>query len=145
MTVASPTDPTVRYGDRITRRASSARPAADWSERNGVVELIGDQVSDLAKVVGDHIAELQTDVEQRVDRRLKALELQLAEMRGAVDVLRGKNLPGALRVCGTWESGATYCLNDLVAYNGGSWVARKDSPGPIPGDGWQMVASQGKT
>jgi hypothetical protein len=146
MTTASPTDPTVRYGDRITQRANSARPAGqtDWSERNGVVELIGDQVSDLAKVVGDHIAELQTDVEQRVDRRLKALELQLAETRGAVDILRGKGQPGTFSIRGTFDARAVYNFLDVVAYNGASWVATRDNPGrEVPGPGWQLLAAQG--
>jgi hypothetical protein len=33
---------------------------------------------------------------------------------------------------------------DVVALNGGSFVALKDKPGPCPGSGWQLIASQGK-
>jgi hypothetical protein len=33
---------------------------------------------------------------------------------------------------------------DIVVLNGASFVARHDNPGPCPGAGWQMVASQGK-
>ena len=33
---------------------------------------------------------------------------------------------------------------DVVALNGGSFVALKDAPGPCPGPGWQLIASQGK-
>jgi hypothetical protein len=50
----------------------------------------------------------------------------------------------ALHVRGTFNSGATYCLNDVVASGGSSWVALKDSPGTIPGPGWQLIASQGR-
>lgn len=32
----------------------------------------------------------------------------------------------------------------VVALNGGSFVARRDNPGPCPGDGWQLLASVGK-
>jgi len=32
----------------------------------------------------------------------------------------------------------------VVALNGGSFVALKDAPGPCPGSGWQLLASQGK-
>ena len=31
-----------------------------------------------------------------------------------------------------------------VALNGGSFIALKDAPGPCPGPGWQLIASQGK-
>jgi hypothetical protein len=122
----------IRYGDRITRRASSsARPEGqtDWS---GVNKLIGDHVGDLAKVIGDHLAELQTDVEQRVDRRLKALELQLAETRGAIDVLRGRGAPGTFRVRGTYSTGASYQALDVVVRDSSSFVALKDAPGACP-------------
>ena len=43
-----------------------------------------------------------------------------------------------------FDEGAEYRCNDLVACNGGSWIALKDAPGPLPGAGWQLVASPGK-
>ena len=33
---------------------------------------------------------------------------------------------------------------DIVALNGGSFIAKRYNPGPCPGDGWQLIASQGK-
>jgi hypothetical protein len=39
---------------------------------------------------------------------------------------------------------AVYAALDVVALNGGSFVARRDNPGPCPGDGWQLLASPGK-
>jgi hypothetical protein len=141
MTTASPTDPTVRYGDRITRRASSARPAGqtDWSERNGVVELIGDHASHLAKEIGDHVADLETDLQ----RKIKALELGLALANGKLTILSGAGVPGCFNVRGTHDARSTYNYLDVVAYNGASWVAKKDNPGELPGPGWQLLAAQG--
>lgn len=46
---------------------------------------------------------------------------------------------------GTWEAAGEYNYLDVVQLNGASFAARKDSPGPCPGDGWQMIATQGKT
>ena len=40
---------------------------------------------------------------------------------------------------------ADYRRLSVVALNGGSFVARRDNPGPCPGDGWQLLASVGKT
>ena len=50
-----------------------------------------------------------------------------------------------ITVRGTWNEAAEYHQNNLVAYNGGSWVALRDAPGSCPGPGWQLVASRGKT
>jgi hypothetical protein len=47
-------------------------------------------------------------------------------------------------VRGTHSEDAEYSALDLVAMNGGSFIAKRDNPGPCPGDGWQLVASQGK-
>jgi hypothetical protein len=50
----------------------------------------------------------------------------------------------SLNIRGTWSDTETYRYLDVVAFNGGSFVARKDDPGPCPGDGWQLHASPGK-
>ena len=33
---------------------------------------------------------------------------------------------------------------DIVALGGSSFIARRDQPGPCPGEGWQLIASAGK-
>lgn len=38
----------------------------------------------------------------------------------------------------------TYALNDVVSFNGGSWLALKDDPGALPGDGWTILTKQGR-
>jgi hypothetical protein len=47
------------------------------------------------------------------------------------------------RVRGTWSDTESYRALDIVALNGGSFVARRNDPGPCPGEGWQVMA-QGK-
>ena len=44
----------------------------------------------------------------------------------------------------TFNETAEYHRLDVVALNGGSFIALKDAPGPCPGPGWQLLASQGK-
>ena len=34
---------------------------------------------------------------------------------------------------------------DMVALNGGTFIAKTDDPGPCPGPGWQLLVSQGKS
>jgi hypothetical protein len=45
---------------------------------------------------------------------------------------------------GTYNERADYHALDLVAFNGGSFLARKDRPGECPGPDWQLIASPGK-
>jgi hypothetical protein len=44
----------------------------------------------------------------------------------------------------TFDVDTDYRRLDVVAFNGGSFIALKDAPGPCPGGGWQLIASQGK-
>src|SRR5262245_17613729 len=50
----------------------------------------------------------------------------------------------SITVRGTFDETADYRRLDVVALNGGSFIALKDAPGPCPGSGWQLLASQGK-
>jgi hypothetical protein len=50
----------------------------------------------------------------------------------------------SLEVRGLFSVKETYKALDIVALNGGSFIARRDNPGPCPGAGWQLIASQGK-
>ena len=50
----------------------------------------------------------------------------------------------SITVRGTFDATADYRRLDVVALNGGCFIARKDAPGPCPGSGWQLLASQGK-
>ena len=45
---------------------------------------------------------------------------------------------------GTWNDHSKYRSLDVVIFGGASFAARCDDPGPCPGEGWQMIASQGK-
>jgi hypothetical protein len=77
-------------------------------------------------------------------RKIGELELEVAQLRGAIDVLRGRGVPGALNIRGTYDSLTAYGHLDVVALNGGSFIALKDAPGPCPGPDWQLLASAGK-
>jgi hypothetical protein len=49
-----------------------------------------------------------------------------------------------IAVRGTFDETIEYHRLDVVAFNGGSFIAFKAAPGPCPGPGWQLLASQGK-
>jgi hypothetical protein len=134
--IADPLDKRIRA---LELELAQTRGALDVL-RDGALDVLRDKGASRTDNVNETIDKIRTDFQEKV----KEIELRLAETIGTVDVLRGKGVPGALHVRGTFNSGATYCLNDLVAHNGGSWVAKKDNPGPIPSENWQLVASQGK-
>lgn len=50
----------------------------------------------------------------------------------------------SFNVRGTYSESESYSGLDMVALNGASFVARYDSPGTCPGEGWQLMAAQGK-
>jgi hypothetical protein len=130
-----------RVGDlryRTTENALVELPAG-----NGVPSS-DDDLPELAAIVADLIGremgERRRDVAD-LQHTIRELELKLAELGGAVGVLRHG---GGLRVCGTYAEGTRYEQHDVVAVNGSSFVAQKDNPGPCPGDGWQLLASAGR-
>jgi hypothetical protein len=61
----------------------------------------------------------------------------LDEMRAMLDTAL------ATRVRGTYQAGVSYVRGDMVALDGGSFIARKDNPGTCPGPGWQLMAMRG--
>jgi hypothetical protein len=48
------------------------------------------------------------------------------------------------RIRGTYDDTGDYLELDIVMLNGASFVAKCDDPGQCPGEGWQLVAQQGK-
>jgi hypothetical protein len=50
----------------------------------------------------------------------------------------------SFEVRGTYDGATAYRALDVVALGGGAFAARLDDPGPCPGEGWQLIARQGK-
>lgn len=49
-----------------------------------------------------------------------------------------------IEVRGTYDPEAEYKRLNIVALNGGAFIARKDNPGLCPGEDWQQIAMRGK-
>lgn len=45
---------------------------------------------------------------------------------------------------GTWDAETEYRGFDVVAHEGGAWLALDDAPGGIGGPGWQLIVSRGR-
>jgi len=62
-----------------------------------------------------------------------------------------RGLPGAAgRDARPWrhrryyDAKQSYAEGDVVAHDGGSWLALQDAPGPLPGDGWAQITTRGQ-
>jgi hypothetical protein len=117
-----------------------------------LLDLIEPHLKKITKLEGaadtldrETIKSAAVDMERHaLEDRLHALELKVAQAEGVIGVLRGRGVPGSLNVKGTYDPSIEYHALDIVALNGGSFVARRDAPGPCPGDDWQLLASAGK-
>jgi hypothetical protein len=178
---------------QVTEPIVTRAPEPDWS---GWEKWLRGHLDIEREVMIEAFGEALGTVCQELRDRISPLELKLAELTGAIDILRGLQPPPpakfpmidawrpdtifheghlvafagstfqALRdtalapgsqdwVClasaghsftvrGTFNETAEYRRLDVAALNGGSFIALKDAPGPCPGSGWQLLASQGK-
>ena len=177
----------------VTEPIVTRAPEPDWS---GWEKWLRSHLDIEREIMVEACGEALGLVSQELRDRISPLELKLAELTGAIDILRGlqppppakfqtirawkpdtiyhegaivafaggtwqaqrdtARVPGAqdwvclasaghsFTVRGTFDQRASYRHLDVVALNGGSFIALKDAPGPWPGPGWQLIASQGK-
>jgi hypothetical protein len=104
--------------------AGDGRDQGGWGAWHNLLELrLMQQQDDERALLTEVIARLQRDFEETVKA---AIETALAR-----------------RIRGTHDPKAEYLANDICAKDGGTFVARRNNPGPCPGDGWQLMARQG--
>jgi hypothetical protein len=181
------------YNMHVTEPIVTRAPEPDWS---GWEKWLRSHLDIEREVMVEAFGEALGITCQELRDRISPLELKLAELTGAIDILRGlqppppakfqtirawrpdtiyhegaivafaggtwqaqrdtARVPGAqdwvclasaghsFTVRGTFNETAEYHRLDVVALNGGSFIALKDAPGLCPGPGWQLIASQGK-
>jgi hypothetical protein len=111
----------------------------DWS---GWEKWLAGHLAIEREAILDTIVEAVGDLEGQRDRQLRDLELKLAEVTGALGVLRRAG--GGLRVCSTYDGEGRYEQHDIVMLNGSSFIATRDNPGQCPGAGWRLLCSAGR-
>jgi hypothetical protein len=97
---------------------------------------LADERGYMKALISEVVGELADDLHSRIDKAI-------IEVRLAAKVQDGRDGRG-FRVRGTWDRNERYFALDVVACGGSSFAARRDDPGECPGDGWQIVACQGK-
>lgn len=129
--------------EKLPDQFYSADYLAKWRDRPVTVSFLSEALGLLRKRV--HRLLLREIIEVSDDhgghnlshrKRFQTLEAELATLKASV--ARGFNLRG------TFSTDANYSALDVVALDGGSFAARRDNPGPCPGDGWQLLVQRGK-
>ena len=98
---------------------------------NAVEGLFGVRV---ATIEGSLVA-----LKARCEALERLYESQVRELESLREVARG----AVLTLRGTHATETVYRQHDVVASSGGSWVARLDDPGELPGAGWMLLAQKG--
>ena len=110
----------------------------------GKLERVHGYVEDAVHYRGDIVTHRGSTYQARCDTaREPPHEDWTCVAHAGVDGKDGRD-GRSLEVRGLFSDKETYKALDIVALNGGSFIAKKDNPGPCPGAGWQLIASQGK-
>jgi hypothetical protein len=124
------TDPSAGWEAWLRARLDTEREGLGAhlvTERDSLIEIIGETLGTTRKGLMELIEPLQREV---------------AELRGAMDVMRSLGHAG-LRLRGSYDPAAAYLAHDVVMHEGSSFIARKDKAGTCPGEDWQLLASKG--
>jgi hypothetical protein len=110
----------------------------------GKIERLYGYVEDAVHYRGDIVTHRGSTYQARCDTaREPPRDDWICVARAGIDGKDGRD-GRSLEVRGLFSDKEAYKALDIVALNGGSFVAKKDNPGPCPGAGWQLIASQGK-
>ena len=149
------------YATRTLRRWSG-RSASSLPAHRADLELVRERAETIAAMATAKLAEAETRIallEHNVSSRLAALKDGVDGKDGAPGERGDRGEPGqqdcgadgengndgrSFNIRGTWSEAEIYQALDVVALNGASFVARCDNPETCPGEGWQLIAAQGK-
>jgi hypothetical protein len=88
------------------------------------------------------VTTLLDERDAKINEQIKSLEREVAELKGAMDVMRSLGHAG-LRMRGSYDAAEAYLRHDIVTREGSSFIALKDKPGGCPGGDWELLASKG--
>ena len=132
-------------GDARTELVPDAMKLFGDARDEQLVSVLGTVISitrrQLRGEFGERLAELVPQL-----KKIAELELKVAELTGAVDVLRGKEPPPPAKFprVKAWKEGTVYYESDVVTHGGATWQARRDTA-QAPGTAdWTCVARAGR-
>jgi len=126
-------------------------PAHDWSgwqrwldanlkiERDNMIESLGEALGVMRN-------ELLDQIEPQL-QKISALELKLAQLTGAIDILRGMQPPPPAKfpTITAWQTDTVYHEGDIIAFAGCTFQATKDTARAPGAQDWVCVARSGNS
>jgi hypothetical protein len=98
----------------------------------------------LNRALGEVLATERKKFCDQLERKTNALELKLAKLSGAVDILSGKTPPrAAFPTVQTWEPDVVFHENDVVTFCGSTYQAIKDTAQVPTTQDWRCLAVGG--
>ena len=82
------------------------------------------------RAIGEAVDGLRRDLEEKLRTSLR---IMILEQSGLVPHVRG-----------TWSEHETYDALDVCMRDGAAWIAKYSNPGPLPGEGWQILSCKGE-
>ena len=142
----------LRCTQPVTSPASSTDEWAGWEQwLRGHLDIEGSRLrTSVGEVLGEMRRNMLDQIEPQLEKQLAkiaALELKLAQLTGAVDVLRGKEPPPPAKFprVKAWTEDTIYHEGDIVAFDGGTFQARRDTA-CLPGaKHWVCLAKPGNS
>src|SRR5215813_14985496 len=127
---------------QVTEPIVTGAPEPDWSDwENWLRSHLDIQREVLTEAFGEALGITC----QELERRTRGFELKLAELTGAVDILRGAQPPPPAQFPSVkaFSADTIYHEGDIVAFAGGTWQAQRDTA-RVPGaQDWVCLASAG--
>jgi hypothetical protein len=113
--------------------------ATDWDQRWR--EHFASELKTLHAALG----ELLANERAKFERKANALEIRIAKLTGAIDVLRGAAPPPPAKfpTIRAWSADAIYHEGDIVTFAGGTYQATKDTARPPLSQDWICLAAAG--
>src|SRR5215472_11927302 len=117
-------------------------PEPDWS---GWENWLRSHLDIEREVMIEGLGEALGLVSHELRDRISALELKLAELTGAVDILRGTTTPPPAQFPSVkaWQEDVIYHEGDIVAFAGGTYQAAKDTARAPGSQDWICLAVAG--
>src|SRR5215813_397219 len=127
---------------QVTEPVVTGAPDPDWS---GWETWLRGHLDIEREIVIEASGEALGIVSQELRDRISALELKLAELTGAIDILRGLQPPppAKFQTIRAWMEDTIYHEGAIVAFAGGTWQAQRDTARVPAAQDWVCLASAG--
>src|SRR5262249_47511449 len=141
-----------KFADQLERKTSEFE--IKFAKLSGAVDVLSGKAplhahldierETLHRALGEVLATERANFGDQLERKTSALEIKLAELSGAVDILSGKAPPRAeFPSVKAWEPDVVFHENDVVTFAGSTYQALRDTARVPTTQDWRCLAAGG--